>query len=106
MEVETEGGDKKKQREEESDKEAADERGKRNLDEDRDEDRNERNWKKKKLNWLKSISKIPGVVPIGRVQVVEVYSPERVTKVVKEKGLEVGLSMDLLTGWDFDKTED
>ena len=64
------------------------------------------NWKKKKLNWLKSIAKTPGVVPIGRVQVVEVYSPERVAKVAKEMGMEAGLSMDLVTGWNFDKSED
>ena len=58
------------------------------------------------MNWLKSISKIPGIVPIGRVQVVEIYSPERVAKVAKGMGMEVGLSMDLVTGWNFDRTED
>ena len=50
---------------------------------------------------MKNIKKIPGVVPIGRVQVAEIYSPERVTKVAQDAGMEVGLSMDLITGWDF-----
>ena len=58
------------------------------------------------MNWLRTISKIPGVTPINRVQVVELYSPERVNKVAKEHGLNTGLSLDLLTGWDFDKEED
>ena len=47
-----------------------------------------------------------GVVPIGRIQVAEIYSPERVTKVAQTAGMEVGLSMDLTTGWNSDKTED
>ena len=67
---------------------------------------NERTWKKKKLRWLKTIAKIPEIIPISKVQVVELYSPERVNKVAAEKGMTVGLSMDLLTGWDFDKKED
>ena len=46
------------------------------------------------------------MIPIGRVQVAEIYSPERVTKVAKSMGMEVGLSMDLITGWNFDKAED
>ena len=55
---------------------------------------------------MKSISKIPGVVPIGRVQVAEIFSPETVNKVAKEMGMQVGLSMDLITGWNFDRAED
>ena len=43
----------------------------------------ENSWKRKKLNWLKTIVKVPGVVAINRVQVVELYSPERVNKVAK-----------------------
>ena len=49
---------------------------------------------------------MPGIVPISRVQVVELYSPERVNKMAKERGMETGLSLDLITGWNFDKTED
>ena len=45
------------------------------MEESKNGDKSERNWKKKKLNWLKSIKKIPGVVPIGRVQVAGIYSP-------------------------------
>ena len=66
----------------------------------------EESWKKKKLNWLKTISKVPGVVPISKVQVVELYSPERVNKVAKERGMVTGHSLDLTTGWNFDKKED
>ena len=58
------------------------------------------------MNWLKNIKKIPGIVPISRVQVAEIYSPERVTTLAREAGMEVGLSMDLTTGWNFDKRED
>ncbi len=35
------------------------------------------------------------------VDVTEIYSPERVNKVAQQLGLERGLSMDLLNGWDF-----
>ena len=52
------------------------------------------------------MSKIPGVVPVSRVQVVELYSPDRVNKVAREHGMETGLSLDLITGWNFDKKED
>ena len=40
------------------------------------------------------------------MQVVEIYSPERVNKVAKEKGMKTGLSLDLMTGWNFDKRSD
>ena len=36
-----------------------------------------------------------------KVDVAEIYSPERVAKVAKRMGLVGGLSMDLKTGWDF-----
>jgi hypothetical protein len=42
----------------------------------------------------------------GGVDIVEIYSPKRVTAVGEEIGLRPGLSMDLLTGWDFDKQSD
>ena len=60
---------------------------------------------KKKLNWLRAIAKVPGG-PISKVQVVELYSPERVNAIAKERGLKTGLSMDLITGWNFDRKED
>ena len=50
-----------------------------------EEDQSERGWKKKKLHWLRTISKILELIPVGRVQVVEMYSPERVNKVAREK---------------------
>ena len=43
---------------------------------------------------------------MGRVHVAEIYSPERVVKAARASGMEVGLSMDLVTGWNFDKAED
>ena len=55
---------------------------------------------------MKTVPKIPGVVPRTKVQVVEVYSPERVCGMAKERGLKLGLSMDLVTGWNFDNRED
>ena len=58
------------------------------------------------MRWLKTIAKITEIVPISRVQVAEIYSPERVNKVANERGMKTGLSMDLLTGWDFDRRED
>ena len=66
---------------------------------------------KKKLNWLRKISKVPGIVPISRVQVVELYSLERVNKVAKECGMKTGWSMDITTQdedgrtWDFNIPE-
>ena len=39
------------------------------------------------------------------VDVTEIHSPERVAKVCIKYGMKAGSSMDLLTGWDFDKTE-
>ena len=36
-----------------------------------------------------------------RVDVVEVYSPPRVSKTAERYGLKAGEAMDLLTGWDF-----
>ena len=96
----------KEQRDEGIERVATDESSKRNLDEGKEDDKGDRNWKKKKLSWLRTISKIPGVTPISKVQVVEIYSPERVCKVAEERGLKVGLSMDFVTGWNFDKKED
>ena len=46
------------------------------------------------------------MVPISKSQVVELYSPERVNKVAKERGMVTGYSLDLTTGWNFDKKED
>ena len=90
-----------------SGKEAQEERNKRSIKEDEDEPaESEKSWKKKKLNWLKKVSKIPGVVPVSRVHVVEIYSPDRVNKVAREYGMETGLSLDFITGWDFNKRED
>ena len=40
------------------------------------------------------------------VDITEVFSPERVTKIASEHGLKAGLSMDLRTGWDFRRKED
>ena len=40
------------------------------------------------------------------VDITEVFSPERVTKIAREHGLQAGLNMDLRTGWDFRKKED
>ena len=75
-------------------KEVQEERNKRNIQEDEDEPaESEKSWKKKKLNWLKTVSKTLGVVPVSRVQVVELYSPERVNKVAKEYGMETGLGV-------------
>ena len=73
---------------------------------DKEEEQGGKAWKRKKLNWLKTIAKVPGVVPVSKVQVVELYSPERVNKVAKERGMATGLSLDLTTGWNFDKQED
>ena len=39
------------------------------------------------------------------VDVSEIYSPERVAKVAEAMGLKKGLSMDILTGWDFNLNE-
>ena len=98
---------RKKPRKEEQEEVARGESQKRGIDEHEQSGCNgEKNWKKKKLNWLRAIARVPGVVPISKVQVVEIYSPERVAKVAKRMGMEVGLSMDLVTGWNFDKTED
>ena len=95
------------QEQEEVEEETGDETSKRSRDEDEvDGEQEEKSWKKKKLNWLRTIAKAPGLTPISKVQVVELYSPERVNKVAKEKGMTVGLSMDLTTGWNFDNQED
>ena len=40
------------------------------------------------------------------VDITEVFSPKRVTQVCKKYGLTPGESMDLSTGWDFDRGED
>ena len=40
------------------------------------------------------------------VDVTEVFSPKRVVEIAEKHGLTGGLSMDLLTGWDFSKQED
>ena len=40
------------------------------------------------------------------VDITEVYSPERIVKEAKRFGLSPGLSMDLLTGWNFDLRKD
>jgi hypothetical protein len=39
------------------------------------------------------------------VDITEIYSPERVAKVVKKFGLFSGLSMDLTNVWDFDQED-
>jgi len=44
--------------------------------------------------------------PDGGIDLVEMYSPERIATVAREKGLRAGLSMDLLTGWNFDREQD
>ena len=75
-------------------------------EEDEEAVKDEKSWKRKKLNWLKVVARVPGVVPISRMQVVELYSPKRVNKVAKEKGMTTGLSLDLTTGWNFDRQED
>ena len=41
------------------------------------------------------------VKQLRRVDVVEVYSPPRVSKTAEKHGLKAGEAMDLLTGWDF-----
>ena len=46
------------------------------------------------------------MIPVSRIQVVGIYSPDRVNKVAREKGLTAGISMGLITGWDFNKMED
>ena len=38
--------------------------------------------------------------------IIEMFSPPRVTKVGKGMGLEAGEAMDLITGWDFSREED
>ncbi len=43
---------------------------------------------------------------IAGVDVTEIYSPRRVVEVAEEMGLRGGLSLDLTTGWDFDREED
>ena len=43
--------------------------------------------------------------PLG-VDVMEMFSPERVGKLCKEYGLDQGSSMDIKSGYDFDKAED
>ena len=40
------------------------------------------------------------------LDITEVFSPERVTKISREHGLTAGLRMDLRTGWDFRKKAD
>ena len=40
------------------------------------------------------------------VDVMEIFSPERVGKLCKEYGLDKGSSMDIKSGYDFDKAED
>jgi len=42
----------------------------------------------------------------GGTDIVEIYSPERIVKVAEEHGLRGGWSLDLLTGWDFNKKAD
>ena len=39
------------------------------------------------------------------VDLVELYSPERVTKEAPRYRLKPGLALDLKTGWDFDRKE-
>ena len=39
------------------------------------------------------------------VDITEVYSPERVAQVAKRYGLTAGTSMDLTTGWDFNRED-
>ena len=39
------------------------------------------------------------------VDITEVYSPERVARVVKKFGLVSGSSMDLTNGWDFERED-
>ncbi len=55
---------------------------------------------------MKTLKKEPKVKLISKVQVVEIYLPKRVNKVAKEKGMKTGLSLDLMTGWNFDKKKD
>ena len=43
---------------------------------------------------------------IAAVDVVEVYSPPRVTEEARKFGLQPGEAMDLTTGWDFRQRED
>ena len=40
------------------------------------------------------------------VDVMEVFSPERVGKLCKEYGLDRGLAMDIKSGYDFDKADE
>ena len=40
------------------------------------------------------------------VDVMEVFSPERVGKLCKEYGLDQGLAMDIKSGYDFDNADD
>ena len=40
------------------------------------------------------------------VDVMEIFNPERAGKLCKEYGLDQGSSMDITSGYDFDKAED
>jgi len=53
----------------------------------------------------KMLMKIMSQVIRG-VDISEIYSPERIAAEARKFGLIAGLSMDLLTGWDFEKKED
>ena len=44
--------------------------------------------------------------PILAVDVMEVFSPERVGKLCKKYGLDQGLALNIKSGYDFDKTSD
>ena len=43
---------------------------------------------------------------IAGVDITEIYSPRRVIEIACQLGLKEGLSMDLISGWDFNKAED
>ena len=54
----------------------------------------------------RAASSSPGTTSLAQVDVIEIYSPPRVTIVAKESGLKAGSAMDLRTGYDFSTQRD
>ena len=51
------------------------------------------------------MTKIMAKIQMG-VDIIEIYSPERVIKMAKQYGLSTGIAMDLMTGYEFNRIED
>ena len=60
-------------------------------------------YSNKRMLLASNRSMVDSLCKIGSVDVSEMFSPERVTKVCKENGLVPGQAMDLKNGFDFDR---